>query len=162
MCKLSELLDEATVERIMSHISPEPNTGCWLWTHTLNDDGYGRLSIKNRSYRVHRLTYVKFKGTPRRADVIDHLCRTRCCVNPAHLEAITHAENVRRGESTGQHATHCPKGHAYTEDNVYIFAGGKRRCRVCRRITQARYEEKKRGRLSQTEGASSHITQGPC
>ena len=69
------------------------STGCWEWTGHVNNAGYGR--VKN-DY-AHRLAYEMFVGPiPDGAD-LDHLCRRRSCVNPAHLEPVTRSENVRRG-----------------------------------------------------------------
>ena len=59
---------------------------------------------------------------------LDHLCRERACCNPAHLEPVTQAENIRRGEAV---KTHCPQGHPYEGDNLYIDSRGKRRCKTC-------------------------------
>ena len=63
--------------------------------------------------------------------VIDHLCRVRDCVNPAHLDVVTTGENTRRG-LRGVLTTHCPKGHAYDELNTFIHHGS-RDCRACAR-----------------------------
>lgn len=71
---------------------------------------------------------------------IDHLCRVRHCVNPAHLEPVTIAENVRRGAAA---QTHCKYGHEYTPENTVIHHGG-RECRTCNRIrSRRRYYEKR-------------------
>lgn len=71
--------------------------GCWLWTGTKADTGYGQLSVKGRPYSVHRLAYsVLVEPIPSGLE-IDHLCCNRACFNPLHLEPVTHIENVRRG-----------------------------------------------------------------
>ncbi len=77
------------------------HTGCWVWNGRLNDDGYGVLDLSWRrggpkSRSAHRLAYELFVGPIPDGLEIDHLCAVRRCVNPAHLEAVTHAENVRR------------------------------------------------------------------
>lgn len=65
--------------------------------------------------------------------VIDHLCATPACVNPAHLEPVTQAENVKRGRAGDieRARTHCPKGHPYDKANTYVSPAGHRKCRAC-------------------------------
>lgn len=109
--------------------------GCWEWTGSLDTHGYAQVKIDRRSHLVHRLLYVNLIGEPPAGTEFDHLCRTRHCVNPRHLDPVTHRENVLRGEGVAAkaaRATHCPKGHPYSGDNLKVFADGKRRCRTCR------------------------------
>jgi hypothetical protein len=72
---------------------------CWIWTGPLHEAGYGRTSVPGvgQRVRIHRLAYETFVGPIPEGLVIDHLCRVRACCNPAHLEAVTSAENIRRG-----------------------------------------------------------------
>lgn len=81
----------------LAYIIPEPNSGCWLWLGTLNTDGYAAFEFKGRGYRAHQVLYDEKFGAPAPGLERDHLCRTRCCSNPDHIEAVTHLENVRRG-----------------------------------------------------------------
>ncbi|MBS69355.1 MAG: hypothetical protein CMK98_13615 [Pseudomonas sp.] len=117
---------------------------CWIWTAYIRPDGYGSFVTDTRaiSHEVslaHRFSYeLHFGPIPDGFD-IDHLCRVRSCVNPAHLEAVTHAVNCRRGiagavNGDRQRAkTHCPRGHEYNQENTYISRKSARECRRCRR-----------------------------
>ena len=110
----------------------EENT-CWEWIGTLYNNGYGRISINNKSSYVHRLTYELYIGKIPTGKELDHLCRNRRCCNPEHLEAVTHRENIRRGK-TGKHnseKTHCKRGHPYTKENTHIKPNGWRQCKLC-------------------------------
>ena len=135
-------------ERLWRHISPEPNTGCWLWAGHCCPKGYGKVGLNGKTARAHRVAYEAYIGAIPKGLTLDHLCRVRCCVNPNHLEPVTHKENVLRGESpSARHArlTHCPQGHPYSGKNL-LFSSGSRRCRICLREHQKRYEAKVRAR----------------
>lgn len=117
---------------------PEPNTGCWLWTHYLDEKGYGYLRVsRERMIQAHRVGYLIYKGVVPQGLVLDHLCRTPCCVNPDHLEPVTHRVNILRGVGTGAQfarRTHCSAGHFLSADNTAPgLAERHRRCLTCRR-----------------------------
>lgn len=132
-------LDTEELRRFSEKYVPEPNSGCWLWTGGVRD-GYGVMSLRGRHENAHRVAYRHFVGPISEGMVVDHLCRVRCCVNPAHLEPVTQQKNVRRGE-TGLNlmeqaeairtASHCQNGHEYTPDNTYFRKSGTRRCKTC-------------------------------
>lgn len=109
-------------------------TECWEWTGCLDDKGYGRITINNKSVFAHRFSYQYFVGYLQRD--LDHLCRNRKCVRPDHLEPCSKIENVMRGESfsaINARKTHCLNGHLLSGDNLYFFGKNKnkRGCRQC-------------------------------
>ncbi len=115
-------------------------TGCLEWTGGLNSGGYARFTHNGVRTRAHRLAYEDCVEPIPEGLTIDHLCRVRHCVNPCHLEPVTHAENLRRSPLVGrvgvalQRAkTHCPKGHPYAGDNLGITPRGERYCKTCKR-----------------------------
>ncbi len=126
---------------------------CWPWAGTIDKrGGYGQMGIRGKIHKAHRVSYRLFVGRIPAGLTIDHLCRVRSCVNPSHLEAVTNAENVRRGEGGKFHTrkTHCPHGHAYDEANTRIVrkgaSGYQRVCRTCARVWCARFDAKRRPR----------------
>ena len=75
----------------------EDSSGCWLWAGSVDPSGYGQVVWQTRKYRPHRLLYEYHAGAPLAADMeLDHVCRNRRCCNPAHLEPVSHGENMRR------------------------------------------------------------------
>lgn len=123
-------------ERILFHT--DRSGDCWMWTAAIDKhSGYGRIQVNKTCGYAHRLSYETFVGPIPVGMEIDHLCRTRACCNPSHLEAVTPRTNVLRGESTGARArrrTLCCHGmHAYATFG-YFDTAGRRQCRECRRI----------------------------
>ena len=108
--------------------------GCWMWLASVGGGGYGRISLggADGGWAVaHRVVYELLVGPIPDGLVIDQLCRVRACVNPRHLEPVTHAENIRRG-LRGRMVTHCPRGHEYDVANTRYWRG-RRDCRTCDR-----------------------------
>lgn len=134
----------------LSHID-KTEDGCWLWQGWINPGGYGRALFNRYSGQAHRLSYEIHVGPIPEGLTLDHLCRVRHCVNPAHLEPVTHRENVRRGRNAATKRTHCPHGHPYDEANTYINPRGDWECRACRTIRRvirqaAEKQRRRRGR----------------
>lgn len=127
------------IDRLMAKVSPEPNSGCWLWTGALARNSYGTSHEGRRTIVAHRLFYKIFKGEIPDGLVIDHKCRVRCCVNPDHLEPVTMRENIMRGVGPDRNRerkttrTHCIHGHPTTPENLYV-RGDVRSCIPCNRI----------------------------
>jgi len=93
------LLEPTVLERLKARIQVNEDTGCWEWTGELNRNGYGRIWVKGKRLMAHRVTYEHFIGLIEEGLVLDHLCRTRCCCNPAHLDPVTVQENTHRGNA---------------------------------------------------------------
>ena len=125
---------------------------CWLWQGYTNVKGYGSIKCGDGARLVHRLAYELFVLPIPAGLEIDHLCSVRNCINPDHLEAVTHDENISRGLSLKHQAmkTHCPQGHAYRGANLIVRKNSRgqnyRICRICARASDRRFREKRKQR----------------
>ena len=93
---------------------------CWLWTAATQTDGYGSF----RSKLAHRVAWELLIGPP--PPELDHICRVKLCVNPDHLEPVTHRTNIQRGAVWNRNKPLCHRGHELTKRS-----NGKRRCYTC-------------------------------
>lgn len=132
-----------TWERMVALTDFSAPGGCWNYTSCLNESGYGVFSHHvEGQVLAHRLA-LHLAHRPVPADMtVDHLCRNRRCVNPAHLEIVTMHENIMRGNCAGAvnaRKTHCIRGHEFTPENTYIgkprnpCGGPTRQCKQCAR-----------------------------
>lgn len=131
-------------ERIVSKIE-RTDTGCWAWTAATNGKGYGLISIDGSAKLAHRVVYMELAGPIPDGMTIDHVCRNKRCVNPAHLDVVTVAENNRRAAET---ITTCRQGHRLEGDNLRIkqrSQGAQRVCVACAREASRRCRERAKG-----------------
>lgn len=142
--------------KLLNSYEIDPDTGCWLYTGYLNADGYGQVFVDGKMERVHRISHEIFKGAIPEGFEVDHTCHNadpdclggatcphRRCFNPEHIESVEGLENIRRGKAGIKSGialsamTHCRKGHAFDEENTYLFMtrSGRpaRHCRACRK-----------------------------
>jgi hypothetical protein len=130
--KISKYVLPTTPEQIKSSVKVDEN-GCWLYQGRIcKTTGYANHHNK----WIHRASYEIFKGPIPEGLQIDHLCMVRSCVNPDHLEAVTHKVNTLRGNSISAinaRKTHCPKGHPYEGSNLLGHNPSVRLCKTCHR-----------------------------
>lgn len=123
--------------------------GCWIWqgaTYGPQKDietRYGRIYVSPslRHMPAHRFSYELFVGPIPEGLQLDHLCRRRRCVNPAHLEPVTAQENIRRYTRL---LTHCKNDHALDG----MSNRGWRFCTICAREARRRCEIRRRARAA--------------
>lgn len=127
--------------------------GCWQWTGATSGGPhpYGVSWDGTRRVKAHRWAFETANGPLGDGMVPDHLCKNTLCVRPSHMEAVTFAENVRRGDAPGPLAVRtnrCKRGHEFTTDNTLLRRDGGRECRTCKRVhnraTKARAAAKRR------------------
>lgn len=115
-------------ERVLKHIKPNLETGCWEWTATIKPSGYGqgydrysdgKCVIKS----AHRIVYKLYKGDIPEGFDLDHLCSNRKCVNPDHLEPLSKQDHRKRtwANIKKNPVMTCKHGHPLSGDNLYSY-----------------------------------------
>lgn len=120
-------------KNIREKIWVNPETGCWEWIGSLTaPNGYAQIGINGDKIVVHNLVYELLIGKMDDGLEPDHICLIKRCVNPEHIEPVTHSENVKRAQSLLPKKTHCPSGHEYVGDNLYVNPNTEfKHCRKC-------------------------------
>ena len=136
-------------KRFAAKYQIDPITGCWVWKAAIGNRGYGVFNVHYRLVLAHRYSFELFRGPIPEGMVLDHLCRNRPCVNPAHLEPVTTLVNTMRGDlprlvaAKNLARTHCKNGHPFSPENTAVYADGFRVCRTCQRETARRSRSRK-------------------
>ncbi len=131
---------QSTEAKLLKSAVRDPETGCLRWSGAHTRTGYGHMRVDGRARPVHRLAFECWVGPIPEGLEIDHVfergCRFRDCLEPSHLEAVTHRENLRR---VSRRTTHCPAGHPYSGENLIMLNATKRRCRACHNAQQRQH-----------------------
>lgn len=121
-------------------------SGCHLWIGATDGEGrYGAFGVGRKVVRAHRWAWEQEHGPVPTGMDLDHLCRKTLCVNPAHLELVTHRENVLRGQSfaaINAAKTHCKRGHPFSPETTRRTTDGGRQCLACARSEEGRAKQR--------------------
>lgn len=133
------IADITAATRARFWIKVDMSEDCWIWTASRNARGYGSFGIEGRTFLAHRVSFEMHHRALEPGEHVDHLCGVTSCVNPAHLDACSPEENLRRQIAAGRHRSilaernaakrACPRGHAYDT----VRRDGYRRCSQCHR-----------------------------
>lgn len=137
----------ATAKRFWALV--EKTDSCWLWTGSTWDHGYGEFKVLGERVLAHRYSYELANGPIPDARLVCHKCDVPLCVRPDHLFLGTAGDNNRdaaakgRARNQNKGKANCKRGHEFTEENTHRHPDGRRECRACMEIHNAR----KRGGL---------------
>lgn len=131
------MTDTMTIlDRFMSHVR-KIETGCWIWTGSLNAEGYGTFKDGKKTWLAHRWAY-KHIGKHDLVPELHHKCRVRACVNHKDLEPTDPLTHPDKPSVLNLLKKECPAGHPYDEVNTYVDSRGHRHCRECRKEANMR------------------------
>lgn len=119
-----------------SHVDRSDSDACWPYQLKPMSNGYVVVTVFGRKVLAHRYSYELLVGSIPEGKQIDHLCRSKSCVNPAHMEPVTQRENLLRADGwpgVNHRKTHCKHGHEFTSENTRYRLGRGRECRICAR-----------------------------
>lgn len=127
-------------KKIFDGAIPEPNSGCWLWLGSLKHDGYSTGGQHARAYEA-------FHGPIPRGLEIDHLCNVPSCVNPDHMEVVTHSENMKRrfARERGHDIRALKEGHCARGHDLAITRRASGHCKCCESITKRERRIRRKG-----------------
>lgn len=131
----TDIIDRESMPHFRFWAKVERTDGCWEWTAAKDTNGYGVFWLDGKQQQAHRVAYEMLVGPIPDGMQIDHICANRLCVR--HLRVCspwenTHAEHTSTTAKINAAKTHCPHGHPYSGDNLYVY-NGRRECRECRR-----------------------------
>jgi len=137
------LSDEKFAQKFWSNV--EKTDSCWLWTASINTQGYGNITRQYKKILAHRYSYEHSNGFIPSGHEIDHLCENKICVKPDHLVAITRSDHAKHTaqmiRKMSLERTHCANGHELNDENSYLYSrpngaeGNVRRvCRSCKKM----------------------------
>jgi hypothetical protein len=161
-------MDARREQRFWAKVDRRGSDECWSWLASMAN-GYGQF-FAGSNQRAHRIAFSLLVGPIPSGLELDHLCRNPICVNPAHLEPVSHAENLRRSPTVGRTGkrpkmTHCPKGHPLEGSNLYVRPTGRRgrQCRMCRDTAMAKRQQRLNSIPCRIEGCERGIkARGLC
>lgn len=130
---------------IFKYVEVKPNSpgSCWNWIGGLRGYGYGSFKINRETFQAHRLMYEITNGKIPEGKEIHHKCENTKCVNPFHLKAVSHLENMRLSRSAQK--KHCIRGHELKRPNLIKRIGNTRQCKACTHLRWHANKEKRNG-----------------
>ena len=143
MDTLEVMVESNKLDKFLAKFDYRGENGCWIWQGYTMPSGYGQTTLKSKHYYIHRVMYEIRNGSIPDGMTIDHLCRTRNCGNPNHMEPVPQGVNTLRGEcNAGQNSrkTHCSNcGNEYD-----YFWRNHRACTNCRNQRNREYQKRLR------------------